>query len=113
MADTQIQFISAEELHKLAEMEKDERRLRTVDGMIDQMDQTQQTIDALRAEAGETPMMVGWAMESPGEFFKLQARLKLANKEKQHVHRVQIGLPMTALDAPLESHIEGEGKTSE
>lgn len=108
MSETQIQFISAEELRRLAEMEKDERRLRTVEGMIDQMDTVQARIDKRLAEV-DTSMMEEWAMEKPGEFFKLQARLKLSNKAQQHVHRIQIGLPMTELDAPPPPRIEDAG----
>lgn len=100
MTDTQIQFISADELRKLAEMEKDERRLRTVDGMIDQMDEAHSQIDKFREEMGEPGLMMTWALEQPGEFFKLAARLKMHNKGNQHVHRIQIGMPMTALDGP-------------
>lgn len=98
MSDTQIQFISAEELRKLAEMEKEERKLRTVDGMIDAMDNAHQTIDALLKQDNQQPLMVQWALASPGDFFKTMARLKATTKEHQHVHRIQIGLPMTELD---------------
>ena len=98
-SNTEIQFISADELRKVAEMEKEERKLRTVDGMIDQMDETHSKLDKAMAEAGQPGLMEMWALEQPGEFFKLAARLKMHNKGSQHVHRIQIGLPMTGLDA--------------
>jgi len=101
MSDTQIQFISAEELRKLAEMEKEERKRGSVEGMIEHMDEVHASLDKdMQAEFGpDMSLMKAWAIEHPGEFFKLQARLKLAKKDEQRLTRIQIGLPMTSLDA--------------
>lgn len=108
--ETQIQFISAEELRKVAELEKEERKLRTTDGMIDQMDAAHSMIDTLLKEDGQHPLMMKWAFEQPGEFFKLMARLKMHNKGEKHVHRIQIGLPMTELDAAPTPRAEPRGE---
>lgn len=99
MSEPIIQFISAEELQRLAEMEKDQRNARSVGGMLDDIDKALQFIDEGLAKANRPSLMVNWALEEPGEFFKLKARLLGANKEKQASVRIQIGLPMTALDA--------------
>lgn len=96
-----IQFISAEEMRRAAEMDKEERKLRTVEGMLDQMDEIHQAID----QASEIPLMAQWAIKDPGQFFGLMAKLKMHNKGAQNTTRIQIGLPMTALDGP---HDESE-----
>ena len=96
---TTIQFISADELQALAERDKESRRSSSLAGMIEDMADTLEFIDTAMKRGNQPKLMVQWALTEPGEFFKLKAKLLSSNKEQQHVHRIQIGLPMTELDA--------------
>jgi len=92
MSDSNIiEFISADELRKLAERDKEIDRGRTVSGMVDHM-------NAVYENLGGVAFMESWASQEPGEFFKLMAKLKLSDKEKKTVTRIMIGLPTTELD---------------
>ena len=96
--DNVIQFISAEELRRVAVLEKDDRKMRTTDGMIDMMDATIKQIDKLMRESGTPSLMMQWAVKDPGAFFNLSAKLKMHNKGSQQNVRIQLGLPSTSLD---------------
>lgn len=92
MADQNvIEFMSADEVHRLAELEKESDRQRTVAGMVDHFNE-------VYMELGGTQFLMSWAQEEPGEFIKLMAKLKLSDKEKKSVTRIIIGLPTTELD---------------
>ena len=93
-----IQFISAEELRRVATLEKDDRKMRTTDGMIDMMDATTKQIDRILREEGNPTLMMQWALKDPGGFFNLSAKLKMHNKGTQQNVRIQLGLPSTSLD---------------
>lgn len=96
--DNVIQFISAEELRRVAALDATDRKMRTTDGMIDAMDSTVKHVDRLLREAGQPSLMQQWALKDPGGFFNLSAKLKMHNKGTQQNVRIQLGLPSTSLD---------------
>lgn len=88
----EIQFISAEELAKLAEIEREQELARSTEGMVNAMQEVYQDL-------GGTKFMRKWAKREPGEFFRLQARLLTAKgKNETPTQRIYIGLPTTELD---------------
>jgi hypothetical protein len=100
MADqTPIQFIPAEELMRLAELERKESQSRTVEGFMNDMEEVYQSL-------GGTNFMGEWAKANPGDFFKLKARMVAAQAKQgnqQESQKIIIGLPYNAaLDGPNE-----------
>ena len=92
MSDANIQFISAEELHALAELERDAEVARSSEGMMNDMEKVYKNL-------GGPEFMQAWAEEQPGDFFKLKAKIALAAKKHENrTQRILIGLPTTALD---------------
>lgn len=103
-SSSQIQFISAEEMRKAAELEKEGRQLRTVDGMMDKMSTAFENADCIIRQQTEDQMglMEHWALRNPGQFFNLQAKLAMHKQANETAQKIFIGLPMTELDDPGE-----------
>ena len=91
MPDTEIQFISAEELQRLAALEREQELARTAEGMLNDM-------EAVYQELGGQQFMAAWAAAHPGDFFKLKARVTQGIKNPNNTQRIFIGLPTTDLD---------------
>jgi hypothetical protein len=90
--DNQIQFISAEELRKLSELERANEVARTAEGMLSDMEQVYNNL-------GGAQFMQEWAQNHPGDFFKLKAKVMQGIKNPNNTQRIYIGLPTTELDS--------------
>lgn len=95
MSDQSIQFISAEELRAEAIARREEQDRNSLHGLTAQFDQALE-------ELGGPEFVKKYAIEDPGGFLKLLARMKMGAKQAPAATKIYIGLPRTELDGPEE-----------
>ena len=89
VSTTNVEFITAEELKRLAELDAESDYRHSPASMLDEIN---------TAMDGIEDFMKIWVSKYPSEAMKIKARLVLAQKEGATSQKIFIGLPRTELD---------------